>query len=48
MDTDSFIVDMKTEDIYKNIAEAVETRSDTSSYELNRPLTKGTNEKVIG
>ena len=48
MDTNSFIVDIKAEDIYKNMAEAVETRYDTSSYELKRPLSKGTNEKVIG
>ena len=34
MDTDSFIVYMKTDDIYKDIAEDVETRFDTSSYEL--------------
>ena len=31
MDTDSFIVHVKTEDIYKNIAEDVEKRSDTSN-----------------
>ena len=30
MDTDSFIVHVKTEDIYKDIAEDVETRFDTS------------------
>ena len=29
MDTDSFIVYIKTDDIYKNIAEDVETRFDT-------------------
>ena len=34
MDTDSFIVYIKTEDIYKDIAENVETRFDTSNYEL--------------
>ena len=33
MDTDSFIVCMKTDDLYKDIAEDVETRSDTLSYE---------------
>ena len=37
MDTDSF---MKTDDIYKDIAEDVETRFDTSNYELDRPLLK--------
>ena len=34
MDTDSFIVYIKTDDIYKHIAEDVETRFDTSNYEL--------------
>ena len=39
MDTDSFIVYIKTDDIYKGIAEDVKTRFDTSSnYELGRPL----------
>ena len=41
MNTDSFIVDIKTDDIYKAIAENVETRFDTSNYELDRPLPKG-------
>ena len=38
--TDSFIVYIKTNDTYKNIAEDVETRSDTWNYELDRPLPK--------
>ena len=37
--TDSFIVCIKTNDIYKDIVEDVETRFDTSNYELDRPLT---------
>ena len=41
MDTDSFILDIKVDDIYKDIAEDVETRFDTSDYELDRPLPKG-------
>ena len=40
MDTDSFIVYVKTDDICKGIAEDVETRFDTSNYELSRPLPK--------
>ena len=32
-----FIVYIKADDIYKDIAEDVETRFDTSNYELNRP-----------
>ena len=39
---------IKTDDIYKKIPEDVETRFDTSNYELHRPLPKGKNEKVIG
>ena len=53
MDTNSFIVYIKTEDIYKDIVEDVETRFDTSNYALesnsiDRPLAKGKNKKVIG
>ena len=35
MDTDSFIIDIKTEDIYEDIANNVEKMFDTSSYEIN-------------
>ena len=38
MDADSFIVYIKTDDIYRDIAKDVETRFDTSNYELERPL----------
>ena len=48
MDTDSFIVYLKTDNIYKYIAEDVETRFDTSNYELDRPLPKRKKENVIG
>ena len=48
MDTDSFIVHEKTDDVSKDIAENVETRFDTSNFEVNRPLPKGKNKKVIG
>ena len=41
MDTDSFIAHVKTEYIYKDIAEDVEIRFDTSNYELKKPLLKG-------
>ena len=47
MDTGSFIVHVKTDDIYKNIAEDVETRFDTANFEKDRPLPKGKNQKVI-
>ena len=41
IDTDSFIVFIKTDDINKDIAKDVETRFNTSNYELDRPLPKG-------
>ena len=46
--TDSFPVHVKTDDIYKDIAEDVETRFDTSNFEIDRRLSKGKNKKVIG
>ena len=48
MDTDSFIINIKTEDFYENITHDAEKRFDTPNYEVNRPLPKGKNEKVIG
>ena len=48
MDTDSFIMHIKTEDFYKDIVDDVEKRLDTSNYEVNRPLPTGKNKKVIG
>ena len=48
MDIDSFIVYTKTDDTSKDIAEDVETRFDSSNYELEGPLPKGKNKKVIG
>ena len=48
MDTDSFIMSIKTEDFYKDITNDVEKRFDTSNYEVNRPSPMGKNKKVIG
>ena len=48
MNTDSFIVYIKKDDIYKDIVKDVETRFHTSNYELDRPLPKGKNKTVIG
>ena len=48
MDTDSFIMSIKTEDFYKDIANDVEKKFDTSNYEVNRPLPTGKNKKVVG
>ena len=41
MDTDSFIINIKTNDFYKDISNDVENRFDTSNYEVNRPLPTG-------
>ena len=48
MDTDSFIMNIKTNDFYKDIANDVDKRFDISKYELNIPLPPGKNKKVIG
>ena len=48
MDTDRLIMNIKTKDFYKDIAQAVEERFDTSSYDVDRPLPKGKNKKVTG
>ena len=48
MDTDSFIMHIKTEDFYKDIADDIEKKYDTSNYTVERPLPMGKNKKVIG
>ena len=48
MDTYSFVIHIKTEDVYKDIADDAEKRFDTSNYEINRPLPRGKDKKVIG
>ena len=40
MDTESFIVYIKTKDIYVDNAKDIETRFDHSNYELGRALPK--------
>ena len=47
MDTNSFIMNIKTNDFYKDIANDVENRFDTSNYEVNRPLPMEKNKKII-
>ena len=47
MGTDSFNDHVETDYINKNIAEEVETKFDTSNYELNKPVLKRKNKKVI-
>ena len=48
MNTDSFVMNIKTKDFYKDISSDVDKRFDTSNYEVNRPLPTGKNKKVIG
>ena len=48
MDCDSFIMHIKTEDFYEDIANDVEKIFDTSNYEFDGPLTAGKNKNVIG
>ena len=48
MDTDSFVVHIKTNDFYKDISGDVDNRFDTSNYEVKRPLPIGKNKKIIG
>ena len=45
MDENSFIVHVKTEDIYKHIAEDNEKRFETSKTEFDKPLPKEKNKK---
>ena len=46
-DKDSFIVHIKSEDIYAGIVKDIEARFDTSIYEVKRTLHMGKNKKVI-
>ena len=48
MYTDSLIMNIKTNDFYKDISYDVDKRFDTSNYECNRPLPTGKNKKIIG
>ena len=48
MDTDRFVVNIKTKDFYKDISQDVNKRFDTSNYTFDRPLPMGINRKVIG
>ena len=40
MDTDSFTIDIKTEDFYKDIANDAKKRFNTSTYDVSRPSPK--------
>ena len=48
VDIDSFIIHVKTKNVYGDIANDGEKRFDTSNYEVNRTLPTGKNKKVIG
>ena len=48
MDTDSFIMNIKTEYFYKDIANDVDEIFDTPNYEVNRLLPTEKSKKVIG
>ena len=45
MDTDSFVINIKTNDFYEDISQDVNERFDTSNYTFDRPLPKGINRK---
>ena len=44
---DSFILNMKTRDVYTDLAKGVEKKFDTWSYEVDRPLPKVKNENLF-
>ena len=48
MDTNGFIMSIKTNDFYKDTSIDVDKRFDTSNYEINKALPTGKNKKVIG
>ena len=48
MGTDSFVVNIRTKDFYKDISQDVNKRFDTSNYTFDRPLPMGINKNVIG
>ena len=48
MDTDSFVLNMRTKDFYRDISEDVKDRFDTSNFYCDRPLPIGVNKKVAG
>ena len=45
MNSDRFMVSIKTEDVFKDIANNVEKRFDTSNYKAERSLTIRKNKK---
>ena len=47
MDTDSFNIHIKTEDVYEDIVHDVEKRFDTSNYAIKRPPPTKKNKKWL-
>ena len=47
MDTDSFLMHIKTKDFYKDIANDVAKRVNTSNCECDRPLPTGKNKTLL-
>src|SRR5699024_8917086 len=47
MDTDSFILEIETEDVYKDFEE-IKVHLDTSEFPENHPLFSTENKKVVG
>ena len=43
IDTDSFIIHIKSEEFYEDIVNDIEKRFDTSNYNIDRPLPTGEN-----
>ena len=48
MDTDSFIAQVRVEDMYKDINQDVEKRFGTSNFDMDRPFPAGKDNRVIG
>ena len=46
--TDSFVIYIKTEDVYEGIADDLEEKFDISYYEVNRPFPTRKNKQVTG
>ena len=48
MDTDIFVLNVRTKDFFRDLSEDVKDRFDTSNFYCDRPLPIGVNKKVVG
>ena len=48
MDTISFIIHIRTQDVYKDTADDIKRRFDTSNYGIEKPLPIGLNKSLTG